>query len=148
MILEQFREATEAAIDAAEAEASAQAAAESAVVAAVVADGIAAVAEQNAAATVASYEERLGACQAELASVIQSQAALSGDVAGLRTELASLQETNQSILSRLETQPETPESPPEQPSGEEAAEVAAQEAEQPASEPEPVKERRRAHRWI
>jgi hypothetical protein len=132
------------AVDASRAEASAEAAAESAIVAATVAAGTAAVAEQEAASTIASYEERLGVCQAELTSVTQSQAALSGEVASLRTEMAAMAESQSLILSKLAPEPEpNPENPPEP---EPVAEPPA--AEEPAPEPEPVKERRRAHRWI
>jgi hypothetical protein len=143
--------ATEAAIDASQAEASAQAAAESAMVATAVAAGTAAIAEQDAAATVASYEEGLNECRAQISGL---QTSLAEEREWRNSALNALQERqvemaeNLSLIqSLLETEPENPENP--QPEEKEADHPVAEVADdKPAAEPEPVKERRRAHRWI
>jgi hypothetical protein len=135
--------ATEAEIDASQAEASAAAAAESAIVAATVAAGTAAVAEQEAAATVASYEERLAECQ-DTGTQLRND--LASGLSALRSETAALRETLSLIQTRLEPSPEpNPPNPAAAPASEP---VPPPEETAPASEPEPVKPRRKAHHWI
>jgi hypothetical protein len=64
----------------------------------------------------------------------------------LRTEM---QEINQLIQNALAETPEpNPANPDPESSEKEPVGEAVKEADQPAAEPEPVKERRRAHRWI
>lgn len=137
-----------AAEHAVQAETAAQTAEQAAALAIVAADLTAAQAEENAAVVVADYQRDLEQCRAELASVIQSQGALSGEVTALRGEIASL--SDRLIQSLPPATPETLPNPEPLPSADPDGpreESAVTTQPEPPAEPEKP-ERKKAHRWI
>jgi len=132
-------------VRAARAEASAQAAQEAASSAVVMADVAAAQAGAQAAQEINAYQERLAQCEARLQTAIQSQGALSAELAEHRTatesRMAEAMDRLTSIQSRLAPPPANPENP--EPASAEGVPPAVAE---PAREPELP--RKRAHRWI
>ena len=142
-IAEAETDAAVAEVDASRAEASAEAAAEAAALTTAAAAIVAARAEDDAAITVANYEQELAECRALITGVTQSQAALSSEMAAIQASLATLLLTQQSP----EPPPESQENPPPEPSEPEAPAEAEESREAEAEEPTPP-ERKRAHRWI
>lgn len=133
---------TTAEVDAARAAASAEVAQEAAALAIIQAEATTADVAAVAADELQAYQARLEACELSLRDAIRSQEESSA-------RLRSLEETNLSILSRLETSREPPPASPAEEPPSEAREVDPQEAEslEPPAEPSPP-ERKRAHRWI